>query len=131
MWGSRFIVIAIAISHLLAFRALVTAIIAPRLVLLSAILIGVSPTATGARVLMIIAAAAALGPATGILISAATAASGFSRTVVGAAARSRSVSHSVRCMLLCRFALGVRLCMYTESTARHRLLYSAYLSPVT
>jgi len=56
---------------------------------------------------MIIAAAATLGPATGILISAATAASGFSRTVAGAAARSGSVCYSVRCMLLCRFALGV------------------------
>jgi len=95
-WGSRFIVIVIAITHLLAFRALVTANIAPGLVPLSAIFIGVSPMATGAGVLMIIAAAAALGPATGILISVAIAASGFSRTVVGAAARSGSVCHSVR-----------------------------------
>jgi hypothetical protein len=85
MWGSRFIVIVIAITHLLALRALVTAIIAPGLVPLSAIFIGVSPTATGAGVLMIIGAAAALGLTTGILISAATAASGLSRTVVGAA----------------------------------------------
>ena len=107
MWGLRFIVIVIAITHPLAIRAPVTAIIAPGLVPLSAIFIEVSPTATGAGVLMIIAAAAALGPATGILIGAATAASGFSRTVAGAAARSGSVCHSVHCMLLCRFALGV------------------------
>jgi len=56
---------------------------------------------------MIIAAAAALGPATVIGISVATAASRFSRTVAGAAARSGSVCHSVHCMLLCRSALGV------------------------
>jgi hypothetical protein len=77
-WGSWFILIVIAITHLLAFRALVTAIIAPGLVPLSAIFIGVSRTATGAGVVMIIGAAAALGSATGILISAATAASRFS-----------------------------------------------------
>jgi len=56
---------------------------------------------------MIIVGAAALGPATGVLIRAATAAAGFSRTVAGAAARPYSVCHSTRCMLLCRFALGV------------------------
>ena len=95
----------IAITHLLAFRALVTAIIAAGLVSLSAIFIGASPTATGAGALLIIAAAAALGPATGMLISVATAASGFSRTVPGATARSGSICHSVRCMLLCRFML--------------------------
>jgi hypothetical protein len=101
------IVVIIAVTHLLAFRALVTAMITPELVLLSAIFIGVSPTATGAGVLIIIVAAAALGPATGILISPATAASGFSKTVAGAAAGSGSNCHSVRCMLLCRFVLGV------------------------
>jgi len=36
-WGSRFIIIVIAITHLLAFGALVTPIIAPGLVPLSAI----------------------------------------------------------------------------------------------
>jgi len=106
-WGSRLIIIVIAITHLLAFQGLDTAIIAPGLVPFWAISIGVSPTATSAGVLMIIVAAAALGPATGISISAATVASGLSGTVAGAAARSGSVCHSVRCMLPCRFALGV------------------------
>jgi len=63
--------------------------------------------ATGTRVLMIIETAAAQGPANGILISADTAAYGFSRTFTGGAARSGSICHSVRCILLCRFALGV------------------------
>jgi hypothetical protein len=107
--GSRFIVIVIVIviTHLLVIRALVTAVIAPGLVPLADISIGVSPTATGAGVLInAAAAAAALGPATGVLIIAATAAFGISTTLAGAAARSGSVSHCVRCML-CRFALGV------------------------
>lgn len=72
----------------------------PGLVSLSAITIGMSPMATGARVLVFIAAAAVLGPATGIFISAATAAWRLSRTVAGAAARWGSICHSVRCMLL-------------------------------
>jgi hypothetical protein len=38
-WGSRFIVIVIAITHLLAFRALVSAMIAPGLVPLLAMFI--------------------------------------------------------------------------------------------
>jgi len=59
-WGSRFNVIVIAISHLLAFLCLVTAIIASALGPLSAMFMGVSPTATGSGVLMIIAPAAAL-----------------------------------------------------------------------
>ena len=66
MWGSRFIVIVIAITQALAFRVLDTAIIAPGLMSLSANFIRVSPTATGARVLIIIVAAASLGPTTGI-----------------------------------------------------------------
>jgi hypothetical protein len=70
-------------------------------------IIGVSPTATGAGVLMMLAAAAALGPATGIEISVASAASGYCRTVQGAAGRSGSVCHCVHCMLLYRYALGV------------------------
>jgi hypothetical protein len=107
MWGLRFIIILIAITHLLVFRDVVTDNIYPGLVPLSAIFVGLSPTATCAGVLMIIAAAVALGPATGILISVATAASGFSRTGVDAAARSSSGCHSVHCMLLSRFALGV------------------------
>jgi len=86
--GPWFIVIIITITHLQAFQDLVTAIIALRSVPLSAIFIGVSPIATGAGGLMIIAAAAALGPATGILISVATAASRLSRMLVGAAVRS-------------------------------------------
>jgi hypothetical protein len=107
MWGSRYIVIVIGIAHRPNFRALVTAIIAPGLVPLSAIFIAVSPMATGARVFIIIAAAAALGPASGIVISAATAASGCPRTVVGTAATYGSVRHSVHCMMLARFAFGV------------------------
>jgi len=59
-WVSRFNIIVITISHLLAFRRLITAIIASGLGPLSAIFMGVSPTATGSGVLMIIAAAAAL-----------------------------------------------------------------------
>ena len=46
--GSRFIVFIITITHLLAFQALITAIITPGLMPSSAIDIGVSPTATGA-----------------------------------------------------------------------------------
>jgi hypothetical protein len=94
--------------------ALVTAVIAPGLVPLVHISIGVSPTATGAGVLIIAAAAAAalgpatgvliiaaaaaaaMGPATGVLIIAATAAFGISRRLAGAAARSGSVCHCVR-----------------------------------
>jgi hypothetical protein len=109
MWGLQVIVIVIVIvitiSHLLAFRALITAIITPGWVPLSTSFIAVSAMATGAGVLTIIVTAAALAPATGIFISTATAGSGFSRTVAGAAARSGSVCHSVHCMLLCRFAL--------------------------
>ena len=66
-----------------------------------------SPTPSGAGILVLIEAAAALGPATVILIISATAASRFSRTVVGDAARSHSICHSACCMLLCRFELGV------------------------
>jgi len=76
-WGLRFIVIVIvrAITHLLAFRALVTTVITPGLVPLVDISIAVSPMATGAGVLIIAAASVAtLGPATGDLIIAATAA---------------------------------------------------------
>jgi hypothetical protein len=80
--------------------------------------------ASGAGVLIIVAAAAAsLGPATGVLIIAAAAAAALgratgvlfiaataafrnSRMLAGAAARSGSVWHCVRC-ILCRFALGV------------------------
>jgi len=101
------IVIVIAITHLLAYRALVTSVITPGLVLLSDISIRVSPTATGAGVLIIASAAAdALGPASGVLIIVATAAFGISTMLVGAAARSGSVCHCVLC-LLCRFTLGV------------------------
>jgi len=107
MWGTQFIVIVIAITHLFAFRALVTTIIVLGPVRLSAISIRVSSTASGAGILTIIEAAAAQGFATGILISAATAASGFTRTVAGVAARSRSICHSALCMLLCRFELDI------------------------
>jgi hypothetical protein len=109
MWGLGFIVIiiVIAITRLLAFGAIITAVSAPGLVPLSDISIGVSPTATGAGVLIMAAAAAgALGPATGVLIIAATAVFGISRTHAGAAGTSGSISHCVRCML-CRFVLGV------------------------
>jgi hypothetical protein len=77
MWGLRFVIIliVIAITHLLAFQPLITPDIAPGLVPLADLSIGVCPTATGAGVLIIAAAAAAtLGPATGVLIIAPAAA---------------------------------------------------------
>jgi hypothetical protein len=89
MWGSWFIimVIVIKITHLLAFRALVTTIIAPRFVPLSDISCGVSPTATSAVVLIIGAATATtLGPDTGVFIIAAIADSGNFTTLAGAPA---------------------------------------------
>jgi len=60
MWGSQFIVILIAVTHLLVFSLLIMAIITPRLVPLSAIFNGVSRTASSAAVLIVIAAAAAM-----------------------------------------------------------------------
>jgi len=105
--GMLFIVRFITNAHFLAFRALATAIIASPLVQFSAIFIRVSPMSTGEGVLMIIAATAALGPATGIEISVTTAASGFPRSVVGVAAQCCSVCNSVGCPLVCRFTLGV------------------------
>jgi hypothetical protein len=106
-WGSRFVVRFITNDHFLAFRALATAIIGSPFVQFSAIFIREIPISTGESVLMIIAATAALGPATGIEISATTAASGFSRSVVGVAAQSCSVCDSVGCLLVWRFTLEV------------------------
>lgn len=56
---------------------------------------------------MIIVAPAAMEPATGILTSVATAAFRFSRKVAGTAVRSVYICHSVYCIMLYRFALGV------------------------
>jgi len=75
-----------ASTHMLAFWALITAIIAAGLVLLLEIFTGVSHMATDTGVLMMSVAAAALKPATGILIGSVTAASEVSRTVASAAA---------------------------------------------
>jgi hypothetical protein len=75
---SWFIVVVITNAHLLTFPAHVTTIIAPGLMPRSAMCIGVSSTATGAGVLLITAAAAAMLPASGMLITLAIAVSGLS-----------------------------------------------------
>jgi len=77
------IIVALIITHLLAFRAVITTIITFQYVLLSAIPDRVDLTAPGGGVLIILASAVAKGPAAGILIYAATAASEFCRMVVG------------------------------------------------
>jgi hypothetical protein len=71
---------------------------------------------------MMIAAAAALGPATGNLISAATAATGMSEMVAGAAARSGSVCHfccTVACAGVVECVLAYAMVCVLYRVTRH------------
>jgi len=106
-WGSWFIIIIIAITHLLDFWALITNITAPRVVPLLDSSTEDSRKANGTGVSIIaVAAVAPLWSATAVSVIVATAGSGLSRMLGGADARSGSICHCVCCMLG-SLALGV------------------------
>jgi len=131
MWGSRFILIVIAITHLLAFRALITPIIAPGLVPLSAISLEWVPRLLAPEFWWSLQLLQPWDLPLGFWSVRPLLPPDFLERL--RVLLLDLVPFAILCVVCCCAGSRwvYRLCMYTESTARHCLLYCAFLSPVT